>query len=227
MQKRDYKIVVIEGVDSSGKATQSKLLEEKLRDNKKSVISVEFPNYKSDSSSVVKMYLGGDFGTDPNSVSPYAASTFFAVDRFASVNGEWKEYFANGNIVIADRYTTSNMVHQASKIIDLDEKSKFLDWLYDFEYNVLSLPKPDLVIFLDMPVENARQLMKDRANKINNSSVKDIHESNVDYLNQSYNNACFVAEKYGWKRIKCAVDGKVRTIEDISEEIYEAVKSIL
>ena len=227
MQTRDYKIIVIEGVDSSGKATQSKLLEEKLKNDKKSVISVEFPNYKSNSSSVVKMYLGGDFGTDPNSVSPYAASTFFAVDRFASVYGEWKDYFSNSNIVIADRYTTSNMVHQASKITDISEKSKFLDWLYDFEYNILSLPKPDLVIFLDMPVENARQLMKDRANKINNSSVKDIHESNEDYLKKSYENACFVAGKYGWKRIQCAIDGKVRTIEDISEEIYEAVKSIL
>jgi dTMP kinase len=227
MPKRDYKIIVIEGVDSSGKATQSKLLSERLKKDGKSVISVEFPNYKSDSSSVVKMYLGGDFGTDPESVSPYAASTFFAVDRFASVKAEWKDYFSGGNIVIADRYTTSNMVHQASKIKDLEEKSKFLDWLYDFEYNILSLPKPDLVIFLDMPVENARQLMKNRANKINNSSVKDIHESNEDYLNKSYENACFVAEKYGWNRIKCAVDGKVRTIDDISDEIYNAVKSIL
>ena len=227
MSKRDYKIIVIEGVDSSGKATQSKILSERLEKDGKSVISVEFPNYKSDSSSVVKMYLGGEFGTDPESVSPYAASTFFAVDRFASVKAEWKDYFSGGNIVIADRYTTSNMVHQASKIKDIAEKSKFLDWLYDFEYNILSLPKPDLVIFLDMPVENARELMKNRANKIDNSSVKDIHESNEDYLNKSYNNACFVAEKYGWKRIKCAIDGKVRTIEDISEEIYDAVKSIL
>lgn len=227
MKIKDYKIIVIEGVDSSGKATQSQLLAKKLENDGKPVISVEFPNYKSDSSSVVKMYLNGDFGLDPNSVSPYAASTFFAVDRFASVNGEWKDYFSNGNIVIADRYTTSNMVHQASKIDDLEEKSKFLDWLYDFEYNVLSLPQPDLVIFLDMPVENARQLMAQRANKIDNSSVKDIHERNESYLQQSYDNACFVAEKYGWKRIKCAVDGRVRTIEDISDEIYEAVKSVL
>ena len=224
---RDYKIIVIEGVDSSGKATQSHLLAQKLSEDKKKVISVEFPNYKSDSSSVVKMYLGGDFGTDPNSVSPYAASTFFAVDRFASVNGEWKEYFGDNNIIIADRYTTSNMVHQASKINDEDEKSKFLDWLYDFEYNVLSLPKPDLVIFLDMPVENARQLMAERANKIDNSSVKDIHERNENHLQKSYDNACFVAEKYAWKRIKCTEDGKVRSIEDISNEIYDVVKKIL
>ena len=227
MNTKDYKIIVVEGVDSSGKATQSKLLTERLENEKNKVISVEFPNYKSDSSSVVKMYLNGDFGTDPNSVSPYAASSFFAVDRYASVCGEWKEYFADGNIIIADRYTTSNMVHQASKISDEAEKAKFLDWLYDLEYNKLELPKPDLVIFLDMPVENARQLMKDRANKINNSSVKDIHESNDAYLQQSYDNACFVAEKYGWKRIKCAIDGKVRAIDDIAEEIYNAVKEIL
>ncbi len=227
MEKRDYKIIVIEGVDSSGKATQSKILSERLENDGNAVISVEFPNYQSSSSSVVKMYLGGDFGTDPSDVSPYAASTFFAVDRFASVRGEWKEYFSDGNIVIADRYTTSNMVHQASKIGNVEDKAKFLDWLYDFEYNVLSLPKPDLVIFLDMPVENARQLMKERANKIDNSQVKDIHERNEGYLQKSYDNACFVAEKYGWKRIKCAKDGKVRSIEDIADEIYSAVKSVL
>lgn len=224
---RDYKIIVIEGVDSSGKATQSHLLAQKLLEDGKNIISVEFPNYKSESSSVVKMYLGGDFGTDPNCVSPYAASTFFAVDRYASVNGEWKEYFKNNNIIIADRYTTSNMVHQASKIEDLEEKSKFLDWLFDFEYNILSLPKPDLVIFLDMPVKNARELMAHRANKIDNSSVKDIHERNENHLQLSYDNACFVAEKYGWNKIKCTKDGKVRSIEDISGEIYNIVKSIL
>ena len=173
------------------------------------------------------MYLGGDFGTEPTDVSPYAASTFFAVDRFASVRGEWKNYFANGNIVIADRYTTSNMVHQASKISDTIEKSKFLDWLYDFEYNIMGLPQPDLVIFLDMPVENARQLMRERANKIDNSQVKDIHERNESYLQKSYDNACFVAQKYGWKHICCAKDDKVRTIDDIAEEIYSAVKEIL
>lgn len=224
---RDYKIIVIEGVDSSGKATQSQLLAQKLLEDGKNVISVEFPNYKSESSSVVKMYLGGDFGTDPNCVSPYAASTFFAVDRYASVNGEWKEFFKNNNIIIADRYTTSNMVHQASKIEDLDEKSKFLDWLYDFEYNILSLPEPDLVIFLDMPVKNARELMAHRANKIDNSSVKDIHERNENHLQLSYDNACFVAEKYGWNKVECTKDGKVRSIEDISGEIYNIVKSIL
>lgn len=227
MDKRNYKIIVIEGVDSSGKATQSKLLYDRLSNSGKDVVSVEFPNYKSQSSAVAKMYLAGEFGTNPSDVSPYAASTFFAVDRFASVRGEWKGYFSDDKIIIADRYTTSNMVHQASKISNMDEKTKFLDWLYDFEYNVLSLPKPDLVIFLDMPVENARELMKDRANKFDNSAVKDIHERSESYLQKSYDNACFVADKYGWKHIKCAVDGKVRTIDDISEEIYKAVELVL
>lgn len=227
MDKRNYKIIVIEGVDSSGKATQSKLLYDRLSNSGKDVVSVEFPNYKSQSSAVAKMYLAGEFGTNPSDVSPYAASTFFAVDRFASVRGEWKGYFSDDKIIIADRYTTSNMVHQASKIADDDEKTKFLDWLYDFEYNVLSLPKPDLVIFLDMPVENARELMRDRANKFDNSAVKDIHERSESYLQKSYDNACFVANKYGWKHIKCAVDGKVRTIDDISEEIYKAVELVL
>ncbi len=224
---KDYKIIVIEGVDSSGKATQASLLAKKLKNTGRNIVDIEFPNYKSDSSAVAKMYLNGDFGTDPDSVSPYAASSFFAIDRYASVRGEWREYFSNGNIIIADRYTTSNMVHQASKIEKLDEKSAFLDWLYDFEYVKLGLPQPDLVIFLDMPVENAVELMKNRANKIDNSDVKDIHESNMEYLKKSYDNACFVAEKYGWCRIRCAKDGFVRTIDDISAEIFEHVSKLI
>lgn len=224
---KDYKIIVIEGVDSSGKATQATLLAQRLRQEGRNVVDIEFPNYKSDSSAVVKMYLGGEFGSDPDSVSPYAASSFFAIDRYASVRGEWREHFANGNIVIADRYTTSNMVHQASKIDNPKDKSEFLDWLYDFEYVKLGLPEPDLVIFLDMPVDNAIELMKNRANKINNTDIKDIHESNREYLERSYDNACFVAEKYGWSRIKCARDGAVRSIEDISDEIFELVSAVL
>ena len=133
MDNRDFKLIVVEGVDSSGKATQSALLQQKLTEMGKKVVNVEFPNYASDSSAVVKMYLGGAFGSDPNAVSPYAASAFFAVDRVASVKATWKDLFSNGNIVIADRYTTSNMVHQASKIQDLDKKSEFLDWLFDLE----------------------------------------------------------------------------------------------
>ena len=221
------KLIVIEGVDSSGKATQSEILYKNLLEMGADVKKVSFPNYESPSSSIVKMYLNGDFGTDANSVNPYTASTFFALDRYASVNGEWKSIFSGNGIVVADRYTTSNMVHQASKIDNPDEKDAFLDWLYDFEYNKLSLPKPDAVIFLDMPVKYAQELMRNRKNKIDGSEIKDIHESDTEYLNKSYNNAVSVAEKYGWHRISCVKDGAVRTIEDISREIFETVNKAL
>jgi len=224
---KNFKLIVIEGVDSSGKQTQSALLKEKLKNIGKNVVSIEFPNYKSDSSAVVKMYLSGEFGKDAEAVSGYAASTFFAVDRFASVKGEWKDFFSDGNIIIADRYTTSNMVHQASKIENLQEKEIFLDWLHDLEYNKLALPEPDLVIFLDMPVRNAMELMAKRSNKINNSDVKDIHESNMEYLQKSYDNAVFVAEREKWTTVHCTSDGKVRSIEDISEEIFSIVSKII
>ncbi len=220
------KLIVIEGVDSSGKATQSKILYNRLKEMGYNVSSVQFPNYDHNCSAPVKMYLNGDFGTDPNSVSAYAASILFAVDRFSSVKSVWKDQFEN-TIVIADRYTTSNMVHQASKIDDIDKKNEFLDWLYDLEYNKLSLPEPDLTIFLDMPVECAKELMRYRENKIDHSQVKDIHESNDEYLYSSYNNACFVCQKYGWTHIKCTKNGIVRTIEDISDEIMEYVKNII
>lgn len=221
MKTKDYKIIVIEGVDSSGKATQSQLLAKRLENDGKPVISVEFPNYKSDSSSVVKMYLNGDFGLDPNSVSPYAASTFFAVDRFASVNGEWKDYFSNGNIVIADRYTTSNMVHQASKIANIEEKSKFLDWLYDFEYNKVAIPKPDKVIFLDMPIEVSQKLLSKRYQ--GDESKKDIHESDTAYLERCRKAAVFTAEYSNWEIIPCSENGEARTIEAIAQDVLDSV----
>lgn len=221
------KLIVIEGVDSSGKATQSEILYKKLLDMGADVKKVSFPNYESPSSSIVKMYLNGDFGTDANSVNAYTASTFFALDRYASVNGEWKDIFSGDGIVVADRYTTSNMVHQASKIHNPAEKDVFVDWLYDFEYNKLSLPQPDAVIFLDMPVRYAKELMRNRKNKIDGSEIKDIHESDQEYLNKSYNNAVYIAEKYGWNRISCVRDDAVRTIEDISQEIFETINKIL
>ena len=224
---KNFKLIVIEGVDSSGKATQSKLLYEKLITEYNNIETVEFPNYNSDTSAVVKMYLSGEFGKNAGDVSPYAASSFFAVDRAASVYGEWKHIFADDKIVVADRYTTSNMIHQASKIDNNEDKSEFLDWLYDFEYNKLELPQPDIVIFLDMPVKYAKILMENRPNKIDNSKTLDIHESDDTYLNKSYDNAVFVAKKYNWCNISCVKNGEIRSIEDISCEIYSKVKEIL
>ena len=222
-----YKLVVIEGVDASGKQTQTEKLYNRIVSDGTSVEKIEFPNYASETSSLVKMYLGGDFGTNAKAVNPYMASAFFAVDRVGSIKSVWKEKIAGADVVIADRYVTSNMIHQASKIDKEEDKINFLDWVYDFEYNKLDLPKPDLVIFLDMPVKYAKQLMENRRNKINDSEIKDIHEADTDHLTKSYDNAVSVADKYGWHKISCVKDGNIRTIDDIAEEIYMVYKSIL
>jgi dTMP kinase len=224
---KNYKLVVIEGVDSSGKQTQSELLMSNIESMGLSVEKIVFPNYDSDTSSLVKMYLGGEFGENANDVNPYMASAFFAVDRVGSMFSVWKQRLENTQIVIADRYVTSNMIHQASKIENPEERDAFLDWVYDFEYEKLSLPKPDLIIFLDMPVKYAMELMKNRPNKINSSDIKDIHESDEAYLNKSYNNAVSVAQKYNWHTVSCVKDGKIRSIEDISEEILNVFKIII
>lgn len=222
-----YKLVVIEGVDASGKQTQTEKLYNRIVSDGTSVEKIEFPNYASETSSLVKMYLGGDFGTNAKAVNPYMASAFFAVDRVGSIKSVWKEKIAGADVVIADRYVTSNMIHQASKIDKEEDKINFLDWVYDFEYNKLDLPKPDLVIFLDMPVKYAKQLMENRRNKINDSEIKDIHEADTDHLTKSYDNAVSVADKYGWHKISCVKDGNIKTIDDIAEEIYMVYKSIL
>ena len=221
------KLIVIEGVDSSGKQTQTEKLYSELVSRGLDVMTVAFPNYKSKSSELVKMYLGGEFGDDPNVVNPYTASAFFAVDRVASYKLEWQDELASDKIIIADRYTTSNMIHQASKIDDIDEKNKFLDWVYDFEYNKLGLPKPNVVIFLDMPVKYAKILMASRPNKIDNSMVLDIHEGNDEYLNHSYNNAVHVCKKYNWLRIKCVDGERIKTIDEVANEIIQNVEKMI
>ncbi len=217
------KLIVIEGVDSSGKATHTQKLYDRLLKEQYNIRKVEFPNYKSDSSALVKMYLNGEFGSKPEDVDAYASSTFYAVDRFASYKKEWEDYYLNGGIVIADRYTMSNMIHQASKISDTLEKNKFLDWLWDFEFTKLGIPVPDCVLFLDMPPEYAQELMKNRKNKITGEQNKDIHEKDHQHLVDAYNNACSIAEKYKWNRISCIRNNQIKTIDDIHEEVYGVV----
>ncbi len=217
------KLIVIEGLDSSGKETQSNLLYNKLKSSGENIFKVEFPNYKSDSSSLIKMYLAGEFGKDAESVNPYAASSFYAVDRFATYKKEFEPQYLSGATIVADRYTTSNIIHQASKIKDEKELEKYLTWLLDYEYNLLKLPKPDLVIFLDMPVEIAVRLMKERANKADGTSTHDIHERDVLYLKNTYNTAIKMAEKFGWVRIKCSENDMPRSIEEIHNDIIDSV----
>ncbi len=221
------KLIIIEsGSDASGKATQTKILYERLINEGYNVKKVEYPNYESNSSALVKMYLNGDFGKNATDVDPYIASTFYAVDRYASYKTEWEEFYKNGGIILADRYTTSNMVHQASKM-DEKDRDKYLDWLFDYEYNFYKIPKPNGVIFLDVPVEISQELMKNRKNKINGDSKKDIHESDIKYLKKSYNNSIYIANKYDWIKINCVINNNLRSIEDINDEIYENVKKII
>lgn len=219
-------LIAIDGVDASGKQTQSQLVYEKLAAAGTKVRLVSFPAYESESSVLVKMYLNGDFGSRPEDVNAYAASTFFAADRFASFRRDWKKDYDNGAVIIADRYVQSNMIHQASKLEQKD-KRVFIDWLYDLEYRVYGLPQPDVTVFLDMPPEKAAELMSERSNKIDNSSTKDIHERSAEYLKASYDNALWIAESFGWKRVSCTYDGSIRTIEDINNEIMSIVNDTI
>jgi len=221
------KLVVIEAPDGSGKKTQAEMLFERLKREKYPVIKVEFPNYSSPSSSLVKMYLQGEFGQNPNEVNPYAASAFYAVDRFASFKKEWQSFYAEGGIVIADRYTTSNFIHQAAKFKDLGEKEEYLEWLWDFEFNRLALPVPDVVFFLDMFPEFSEKLITERKNKFTGESEKDIHEKNKEYLKESYHNACWIAEKYNWVKIECVKENAILPIAEIHENLYNKISLIL
>lgn len=220
------RLIIIEAGDGSGKATQTAKLYERLTKEGYTVKKVEYPNYQSQSSALIKMYLNGEFGTDPEAVNPYAASTFYAADRYASYKKEWETFYKAGGIILADRYTTSNMVHQAVKIVDPKVRESFLDWLWDFEFNKIGLPVPDKVVFLDMPPEYSLSLMKNRENKAG-TLQKDIHERNAEYLKRCYVSYQGIAKKYGWHKVSCVLEGKLKDISDIHNEVYAAVYGIL
>ncbi|MDE5830182.1 MAG: deoxynucleoside kinase [Clostridia bacterium] len=221
------KLIVIDGTDGSGKETQMRLLESKLKSKNIDFRRVDFPNYASESSSLVKMYLSGEFGTDAKTISPYIASTFYAADRYATYKKELEEYYENGGLILADRYTTANMVHQAGKIKDTKERKKFLEWLWDLEFNIYKIPIPDKIFFLNMPIDYVEKLIKNRKNKFDKNAPKDIHERDKKHLKESYEAACEVACNYKWNEIKCVVNGTLRTIEDIGEEIFKNIEEIL
>lgn len=220
------KLIVIEGTDSSGKETQTNRLFNKLLETGIECRKISFPNYNSDASAPVKMYLSGHFGKEAGKINPYPVSTMFAIDRYASYKEDWGREYENGKLIIADRYTTSNIVHQASKLLDT-EKDTYINWLEDLEYNKMELPRPQMVIFLNMPTEKAIELMKNRNNKITGEEKKDIHEKDEDYLKKSYLNACEISKKLNWTEISCVDGERIKTIEEISEEIYIKVKEIL
>ena len=217
------KLFVIDGTDGSGKQTQFDLLKKHLTEDGIEYKTVSFPNYDSPSSSLVKMYLSGEFGENAKDVSPYIASTFYAADRYATFKKELQEYYENGGIILADRYTTANMVHQAGKITDEEEREKYLNWLFDLEFNIYGLPVPTEVFFLNMPPKKVEELIKNRENKFTHSDKKDIHERDSKHLEDSYNAACSLVGKYNWNEIKCVKENEIRTREDIHNEIYNIV----
>lgn len=213
------KMIVVEGLDGSGKSTQVALLKEKLEKSGINVYQIKLPNYDDSSSTLVKMYLDGQFGEKADDVNAYAASTFFSVDRYASFKKHWqKEY--HGGLILADRYTTSNAIHQMTKL-PTSQWDKYLNWLFDFEYNLLGIPEPDCVIFLDMPVDISQRLMTDRYGGDENK--KDVHERDVDYLKKCYSSAKYAADKCGWETVKCFDGDSVRSIEDIGKDVFDCV----
>lgn len=214
------KLIVIEGLDGSGKSTQLALLRERLENEGISVRQIKLPNYDDPACELVKMYLGGRFGSDPDAVNAYAASSFYAVDRYVSYHCGWKQDYLDGKVILSDRYTTSNAYHQLTKVPE-SSYDDFLNWLEDFEYSKLGIPAPDVVIYLDMPVEISQTLMTDRYK--GDESKKDIHERNLSYLDKCRITADYSCARLGWKRIQCAVNGKVRSKEDIADEIYSVV----
>ena len=218
------KLIVIEGTDGSGKSTQFRLLSQRLENESKAFRRLVFPRYSEPSSALIRMYLGGEFGTDPSDVNGFAASAFFAVDRYASYKQDWGKWYEEGGLVIADRYTTSNAVHQAAKLSG-EEQEAFLSWLYDFEYCKLGLPEPDLVIYMDVPTDHTERLMRHREQDTNTKA--DIHEQDSNDLATCRAAGRNVAKSWNWTVINCVRDGQMRSIEDIHDEVYRLVSACL
>ncbi len=218
------KLIVLEGTDGSGKSTQFKLMSERLTRENREFRHLVFPRYSEESSALIRMYLGGAFGTSPSDVNAYAASAFYAVDRYASYKQDWGPWYEEGGLILSDRYTTSNAVHQASKEPQ-EKRGAFLHWLYEFEYDKLGLPRPDLIIYLDVPTDFTRKLMRGR--EAATGTHADIHEQDLGYLATCRSAGRAAADFYGWTVIDCVRDGAMRSIEDIHEEIYRHVRKCL
>lgn len=215
------RMVVIEGLDGSGKSTQAELLKNWLQRKGYDTYTLDLPYYNDPSSTLVKMYLGGEMGDKPSDVNAYAASTFYAVDRFASYKKYWEKEYNSDKITVANRYTTSNASHQMTKLDEKDWDS-YLEWLFDFEYNKMGIPAPDCVIYLEMPVEISQKLLSKRYQGDENK--KDVHERDVDYLLSCRKAASYAAKKLGWTVIHCGKDGEPLPLEEISKAVCETVE---
>ena len=219
------KLIVIEGLDGSGKSTQTPILAEALRAQGKEVMEISFPVYESDSSVLVRMYLGGEFGNRPGDVNAYAASSFYAVDRFASYRKDWKSFYEKeDSIVLATRYTSANEIHQLAKL-DGESWDDFLCWSEDFEYNKMGIPRPDLVLYLDMRYDIALSLVSGRSEAT--GQKKDIHELDTAYMARCHEAAAYASQKLGWKNIVCYEDDAPLSLQEISAKILKEAKMLL
>lgn len=218
------KLIVFEGTDGSGKSTQFRMLCERMEREGRPFRRLIFPQYQEPSSALLKMYLNGEFGSHPSDVNPYAASTFYAVDRYASWKKVWGDYYRGGGLVLSDRYTTSNAVHQASKLPE-GERQAFLDWLFDLEYGRMGLPAPDLVLYLDLPTEVSEKMLRHREQAT--ATAADIHEQDGAYLRRCREGAREIARDLGWSVIDCAAGDAPRTMEDIRREVLSRVEPLL
>lgn len=218
------KLIVFEGTDGSGKATQTHLLAQRLTQEGVSFREIDFPRYGNPFAEPARLYLEGALGKHPGDVSAYAASTLYAVDRYASYREDWGEAYEAGTLILADRYTTSNAVHQASKLPEAERK-EYLQWLFDFEYHRLELPKPDLVFYLDLPTELSEQMLRQR--EADTGTHADIHEQDEEYLRRCRLSARQIAQDLHWTVVNCAQGAKIRSAEEIHQEIWKAVQRFL
>lgn len=214
----------LEGLDGSGKTTQTELVCKRLSADGIDYRQIKLPDYDSDSSILVRKYLAGDFGKNAGDVNAYAASVLYAADRFASYTEKWGEDYRSGKLIFADRYTPANALYQMTKL-SKEEWDPYLEWLFDFEYNKIGIPEPDKVIFLDMPVEVSQRLMTNRYG--GDESKKDVHEANVEFLNACREAALYASEKFGWYVINCAENGEPLPIETINNKVYEIITETL
>lgn len=225
------RLIVFEGTDGSGKSTQFQALCRRVTQSGREYQKLVFPQYKEPSSALIRMYLAGEFGTHPQDVNPYAASAFYAVDRYASLKKVWGEYYEQGGLVLTDRYTTSNAVHQCSKLPPM-QWDGFLNWLFDFEYKKIGIPTPDEVIYLAVDPEVSQRLLTERYQ--GHEEKKDIQEKDREYIARSRAAAEYCARTLGWKRIECtepvapdSEERRMRTIESINDEILKELEKVL
>ena len=220
------KFIIIEGTDGSGKATQTALLLQRLKEDGYATETIDFPRHGEPSAKLVDLYLNGFFG-EAAKIDPRFISSFYAIDRLLHKE-KMEKWLSEGKVVIGDRYVTSNIGHQGAKIKNLAEREKLFQWIYNLEYQEMVLPQPDLIIFLHVPTKTAVQLIeKKKKREYIVVTNKDGHEKNIDYLKAAENSYLHAAKLFKWKVIECVENGQLLIIEKINDKIWEAVSEVL